>query len=302
MSEAEPVRLVASYFTLAGDLIPFAGNAPARFDLAARADAAARAGYVGIGIETSDLVHNVERHGYAGMRRILADAGLGYIELEVLTDWFADGDRRAASDATRRLMLQAAQELGVAKIKTIGDAEGGMDFAIRRDPWPMARLAEDYGRLAREAARSGTLVTLELVPGTGVCDLVTARAIVESAGEANAGLLVDIWHLSRSGIPYADILALPPGLINAVEVDDAMADMVGTVFEDTINNRKLPGEGELDVPHFLRCVAATGYDGVYGVEMVSNAHRRLPLDEAAERAFATTMAQFAAARHAQPST
>jgi sugar phosphate isomerase/epimerase len=288
-------QLVASYFTLAGDLIPFASDAPARFDLLARADAAARTGFVGIGIETGDLIHNVDRYGYAGIRRILADAGIGYVELEVLTDWFADGDRRAASDANRRLMLQAAQELGVAKIKTIGDAEGGMDFSIVREPWPMPRLAEEYGRLAREAARSGTLITLELVPGTGVSDLATAQALAAGAGEPNAGLLIDIWHLHRSGIAYEDILRLPAGLINAVEVDDAMAQMVGTVFEDTINNRKLPGEGELDVPRFLRCVAETGYDGVYGVEMVSEAHRSLSLEDAAERSFATTMAQFAAA-------
>ena len=287
--------LVASYFTLAGDLIPFESDAPARFDLSARADAAARAGFVGIGIETSDLAHNVALHGYAGIRRILSDTGLDYLELEVLTDWFADGDRRALSDVRRQQMLRAAQELGVAKIKTIGDADGGMDFSIVRTAWPMERLCEDYGRLARQAAACGTLVTLELVPGTGVSDLATARALVEGANEPNAGLLVDIWHLARSGIAYADILDLPPGMINAVEVDDAMARMVGTVFEDTIRNRKLPGEGELDVPHFLRCVAQAGYDGVYGVEMVSDAHRRLPLAQAAERAFATTMGQFDAA-------
>ncbi len=288
-------RLVASYFTLAGDLIPFASDAPARFDLAARADAAARAGFVGIGIETSDLAFNVERHGYAGIKRILSDAGLDYVELEVLTDWFAAGERRAVSDQKRRLMLKAAQELGVAKIKTIGDADGGMDFSIVREPWPMSLLADAYGALAREAARSGAAITLELVPGTGVSDLATARELVEGANEPNAGLLIDIWHLNRSGIPYEDILSLPPGLINAVEVDDAAAQMVGTVFEDTIRNRKLPGEGELDVPFFLQCVARTGYHGVYGVEMVSDAHRALSLEQAAERSFATTMRQFAIA-------
>ena len=31
--------LIASYFTLAGDLIPFASSDPARFDLSARAEA-----------------------------------------------------------------------------------------------------------------------------------------------------------------------------------------------------------------------------------------------------------------------
>lgn len=286
--------LIASYFTLAGDLIPFASSDPSPFDLAARADAAARAGYVGIGLETSDLRHCKERYGYAGIRRILADAGLTYLEFEVLTDWFTSGERRAASDAQRAFLLEAAGELGAQKIKTIGDAHGGMDNAIPRD-WPLDLLAEAYGQLAREAAHVGAQITLELVPGTGVRDLPTARAIAEGANEPNAGMLIDIWHLARGNISYEDVLELPPALINAVEIDDAMRLQEGTIFEDTIRRRKLPGEGELDVPRFLRCVMDTGYDGVYGVEMVSDEHRARSLEEAACRSFETTMSQFDAA-------
>ena len=287
--------LIASYFTLAGDLIPFASDDPSRFDLRARADAAARAGYVGIGLETADLRHCKERHGYAGIRRILADAGLTYLEFEVLTDWFTTGERRAISDTQRAFLLEAAGELGAHKIKTIGDAHGGMDNAIERN-WPIDQLAEAYGQLAREAARVGALVTLELVPGTGVKDLATARAIAEGANEPNAGLLIDIWHLARGGIAYEDVLDLPPALINAVEIDDAMRAQEGTIFEDTIRRRRLPGEGELDVPRFLQCLMDTGYAGVYGVEMVSDEHRARSLEEAARRSFETTMTQFAAAR------
>ena len=287
-------ELIASYFTLAGDLIPFASTDPSPFDLAARADAAARAGYVGIGLETSDLRHCKERYGYAGIRRILADAGLTYLEFEVLTDWFTSGERRVASDAQRAFLLEAAGELGAQKIKTIGDAHGGMDNAIPRD-WPLDLLAEAYGQLAREAARVGAQITLELVPGTGVRDLPTARAIAEGANEPNAGMLIDIWHLARGNIAYEDVRALPPSLINAVEIDDAMSLQEGTIFEDTIRRRKLPGEGELDVPRFLRCIMDTGYDGVYGVEMVSDEHRARSLNEAAFRSFETTMSQFGAA-------
>ncbi|MES2492235.1 MAG: sugar phosphate isomerase/epimerase family protein [Pseudomonadota bacterium] len=290
---ATPV-LIASYFTLAGNLIPFASTDPSPFDLAARADAAARAGYAGIGLETGDLRHCKDRHGYAGIRRILTDAGLTYLEFEVLTDWFTSGERRAASDAQRAFLLEAAGELGAQKIKTIGDAHGGMDNAIPRD-WSLELLADAYGQLARDAARVGSMVTLELVPGTGVRDLPTARAIAEGANEPNAGLLIDIWHLARGGIAYEDVLALPPALINAVEIDDAMSCQEGSIFEDTIRRRKLPGEGELDVPRFLRCLMATGYDGVYGVEMVSDEHRARSLEDAAQRSFATTMSQFNAA-------
>lgn len=291
----DKVKLIASYFTLAGDLIPFASQDPSPFDLPARAQAAAKAGYIGMGLETSDLRHLIDRHGYAEIRRILADAGLTYLEFEVLTDWFTSGERRAASNAQRAFLLQAAGELGAQKIKTIGDAHGGMDNAIPR-PWAIDDLAQAYGQLAREAAQVGAAITLELVPGTGVRDLPTARAIAEGANEPNAGLLIDIWHLARGGIAYEDVLGLPAHLINAVEIDDAMARQEGSIFEDTIRRRKLPGEGELDVPRFLRSLMATGYSGVHGVEMVSDEHRARALEDAARSSFETTMAQFAAAR------
>ncbi len=42
---------------------------------------------------------------------------------------------------------------------------------------------------------------------------------------------------------------------------------------DTIHHRELPGEGELDVPAFLREICAAGYRGVYGTEILSARHR-----------------------------
>jgi len=290
---SEQPRLIASYFTLAGNLIPFAGPDPSPFSLAARAQAAAEAGFVGLGLETCDLRHLKNTLGYAGIRAVLADAGLTYLELEVLTDWFADGEQRARSDATRAFLLEAAAELGVAQIKTVGEivlASGDDAVAAR----PVADVGAAFGQLCREAARAGTRVSIEIVPSSAVRDLATARAIVETAGEANGGILIDIWHMARGGITYEDILSLPPHLVTAVEVDDAMTRQVGSIFEDTIRNRKLPGEGELDVPRFLRVIRDLGYRGVYGIEMVSDEHRARPLREAAQCAFDATMRQFAA--------
>lgn len=285
-------QLIASYFTLAGNLIPFAGPDPSPWDLRDRAEAAARAGFVGMGLETNDLRHNVERYGCAGIKRILADAGLTYLEFEVLVDWFADGDRRAASDANRAFLLQSAGELGADMIKTVGEIQLATG-EVHLSEWSPDRLAEAYGGLCRDAAKMGARITVEIVPFSGIATLESARALVEGAGEPNGGILIDIWHMARGGIPYEDILTLPPHLITAVEVDDAMAQPVPDIFEDTICWRKLPGEGELDVPRFLRCIAQTGYKGVYGIEMVSNEHRARTLEDAAQRTFDTTMGQFA---------
>jgi len=280
-------ELMASYFTIAGNVMPMTGNTISPHTLKERAEAAARAGYAGIGLITDDLERLIAEHGCKGIGGIVADAGLRYIEFEVLLDWFADGERRAASDATRFKLLDAAEKLGAYQIKIGGDITG--------TSWPLERMIESFAELARQAGDAGTQIALEIFPDSNVRDLPTGIAIVEGAGSPHGGLLLDIWHLNRGGIPYEDIATIPPQYIKHVELDDASRDQVGTIMEDTLLRRKLPGEGDFDVPHFLSCIARTGYDGLYGVEILSDEHRRLTPAEAARRSFDATMREFAKA-------
>jgi sugar phosphate isomerase/epimerase len=69
--------------------------------------------------------------------------------------------------------------------------------------------------------------------------------------------------------------------------------MEGSIGEDTICRRRLCGEGEFDVPGFIAALDRAGYDGPYGVEILSEEFRKLPLDEACRRSFDTSVAQFA---------
>jgi sugar phosphate isomerase/epimerase len=278
-----PHRIIAAYFTLAGDLMPFAGLDPSPFDLPARADAAARAGYVGLGLETSDLIACVERHGHAGIKAILRDAGLDYFELEVLLDWFAEGDARVVADRNKDILMRAAGEIGAAQIKALG---GPIDRPID------SRMIDAFGGLCREAAAVGTNINLEIFPDSNIRDLEGARRVVEGANEPNGGLLLDLWHMGRGGVVCEDFLKLPPGMIRAVELDDAAAQQIGTIFEDTVHRRLLPGEGDLDVQRFLRCLHEAGFDGVYGVEIVSDRQRSLALEDAAAQSFAATANQL----------
>ena len=276
-------RVVASYFTIAGDVMPFAGDGPSPFDLRDRVDAAVRAGFYGIGLETNDLRHRVEQFGYDGIRRILRDAGVQYFELEVLTDWFADGDARSRSDRDRATLLNAAAEIETAQIKVIG--------AVGADP-PLSRMIDEFGLLCREGAAAGTNVNLEIYPDSNIRDLASARSLIEGTGAANGGLLIDIWHTQRGGIPYEDLIGLPAGMIRAVELDDGAAEQVGSVFEDTVHRRLLPGEGAFDVPRFLGCIWDNGFAGPIGVEVLSDAQRGKSLEAAAASAFDATVAQL----------
>ena len=122
--------------------------------------------------------------------------------------------------------------------------------------------------------------------------LTAGRAIVEGANQPNGGLLLDIWHLARGGIDYNEITKIPQRFIGSIELDDADEEVVGSLWDDTIHRRRLPGEGALDPRTFLRAVQSAGYQGPWGVEILSETFRKLPLAEMAQKSFEATMEQF----------
>ena len=56
--------------------------------------------------------------------------------------------------------------------------------------------------------------------------------------------------------------------------------------------RRLCGEGAFDLQGCIRALRAAGWTGPWGVEILSEAFRRLPVREAAAAAFATAAAQL----------
>jgi len=272
--------ILATYFTLAGNVRPLAGSIVSPVPFPARAAAAGGAGFEGFGFAQEDLDHVLTGLSYREIGTILADNNLRHVEIEVLLDWFCNGERRRVSDATRRAMLTSAERLGASHIKVCGDITGAN--------WPLEVVIESFAQLCDQARDAGTRVGIELFPGSSIADLGAGLAIVQGAGRDNGGLLLDIWHMVRGGIPFEEIAGLPPGSIIHVELDDAAAVGTGPILEDTIERRRLCGQGDFDIPGFLRSVARTGYEGLYGVEILSDEHRALDVEEAARRAYEST--------------
>lgn len=264
---------IASYWTLAGQVLPRSPSQVSPHPFEERVRAAAQAGYSGIGLMHDDLQATVQRLGFGRMRRLLADHGIVHLELEFLADWFADGVRRQRSDEVRSLLLEAARELGARHIKTGGDRDG-----VR---WPAARMAEDFQALCEAAARQGTRIALELLPWSNLATPAEGLDLLRRAPAGSAGLLLDIWHLQRASVSWSELRALPPGSVIAVELCDAQQHCVGSLWDDTIRRRQPCGEGEFDLPGFLEAVAASGFRGPFGIEIISDAQRALPLAQAA---------------------
>jgi sugar phosphate isomerase/epimerase len=278
------VELVAAYFTLSGDVYPFGPTEISPFSFKDRVEAAAKAGWDGIGLIHSDIYATADKIGFQEMRRILEANAIKHVEFEFLVDWYQTGERRRASDSQRYYYLKAAEELR-ARIVKVGPGIG-------EDTANVSLMVEEFGTLAEDAEKRGTQVMLEIMPFSNVRTIETGKAIVEGANKANAGLLLDIWHLSRGNVDFKEIATIKPEFIKGIELDDADRYAIEPLWMDTCHKRRLPGEGVLDVKGFIKAVQATGFDGPWGVEILSEVERKLPLEEMATRAYNATIRQF----------
>lgn len=271
--------LIGCYWTLAG-AVTLGSHDESPWSFRDRAEAAARAGYRGIGLKHADLVKSVAALGYGEMRAILAGNGLRHLEVEALSDWWRDGAGRVASDIVRRDLIDAAGALGARHIKLYGPLFPQPGDTIHR-------MREAFADVVAEVRDAGAIVVLEPIGCSGIPDLATALAVIGDTAGRGAGVMLDLWHVTRGGIALKDIAALPAGWIGGVEIDDGAAEPEVDYLTETMNRRRLCGEGTFDIPGFMAAVRSAGYGGPVGVEIISEAERALSLEEAARRSFET---------------
>ena len=276
------VELLASYWTISSGL-PHTDREYSPFDFKDRVEAAARAGFKGFGLWHADLDHVLESRSLKEMKQILDDNGMKYVELEFLTDWFLDGERKKQSDIQKQKLLMAAEALQAKHVK-VGD--------FFREQCPMPRLIDAFAELCADAAKHGTRIGFELMPFSMIDTLADSLAMVEGAGAENGGIVFDLWHLVKLKIPYEEVSRVPAQYLLSVELNDGTFEAPWSLHEDTINHRRLCGEGEFDIKSFIDCVQRAGYAGPWGIEVLSEELRQWSLEKLTTRSFETTMAQF----------
>lgn len=277
------VELIASYWTMAGGAEPHTDHEFSLFDFKDRVEACAKIGFKGIGIWHADLVHTLKRRPLAEIKRILDDNGMKHVELEFLSDWFLTGERKEKSDIVKNELLIAASVLGARHIK-VGD--------FLHTDTPMPQVIESFAALCKDAAAHGTKIVYELMPFAMIDTLQDTLTMLKGAAATNGGIIFDLWHVVKLGIPYEEVARFPMEYFFGVEINDGTFTAPWDLVEDTINHRRLCGEGEFDVPGFLNHVWKAGYRGPVGVEVLNKELRKLPLDELVTRSFSTSMAQF----------
>jgi sugar phosphate isomerase/epimerase len=288
--------LIALYWTTSGPVEVHFGREWSLFDLRDRCEHAQRVGFQGIGLWHADLEHLLETQTFGEMRKILDDHGLDQLELEFLGDWFLDpeDERRRAADKTRALLFDAAAELPAHHIKA-GNIVG--------TECELPRIVEGFAELCADAARyTDAKIVYEFMPyDVNVGDVETAIELVEAADAPNGGLALDTWHLGKLRLEPDDLRRIPPRFLSWVELSDGPFEYAEDRLDEVINRRQLPGEGKFPIAEYVTVCRELGYDGPWGVEILSEELRNLPIDQIFDRAYETTSAQLAASLERSPS-
>jgi sugar phosphate isomerase/epimerase len=284
---ANDVELAGAYWTVAGPVEVHGGREWSLFDFNDRCAEAAKVGYKGVGLWHADIEHMLEDRTLADIRRSLDDNGLRLFELEFLMDWFLDEgtEERKASDESRKLLFEAAVALDAHHIK-VGNIPG--------TPCELPQVTERFGELCADAANQvPSKIVYEFMPfDVNVKTLDAALAVVEGAGAENGGVCIDTWHMSKLGIPPEEMKRIPAQYLSWVELSDGKFEDMEDEIAEVTRFRDLPGEGEFDIRGYIAACREAGYEGPWGVEVLSDALRALPIEEIFKRSYEATMSQF----------
>ena len=190
------------------------------------------------------------------------------------------------ADAARaEPLLALAAELGAGTVVAID--------ALTRDE---SEAADGLAALAQLARTFGLRVGLEPISMGRTRTLPEGVRVIERSGAANAGLVVDLLHMVRTGTPVEVLRQIDPRLILSGQVCDGPASIdPAKAIDEAGYERGLPGTGAFPVAEFLAAIPASV---TMGLEIPMRS-RRLAGTSAKERTRlaveATRRAQAAAA-------
>ena len=276
-------QLVATAWTSAGNTSPMRQPQTSPVPIEERVAAVAEAGYSGMGLVADDLVAIRDTIGFDGLRKLLADNDLTHVEIELIERWWIPRGQPGHTYDVRDVLFDAVDALEPKFIK-IGSELGPRTTDIGVLIAPLRELAD-------QAADHGTKIAIETMPFSIITTVPMGAELVTAAGHSGVGLLIDAWHVFRAGTSIDELAeALTPAMIFGVELNDAAPEVIGELFEDTLQRRLFCGEGCFDLSGLIAVLRDKGFDGPWGIEILSKTYRKLPVREGLKLAADTTLA------------
>ncbi|QKZ07696.1 sugar phosphate isomerase/epimerase family protein [Pseudomonas eucalypticola] len=230
---------------------------------------AAGAGFSAVGLRlhpamAGGVCYPLEAPARRGLKAVLAEEGMRVADIEFV-ELTPQVDIQALAP-----LLEAGADLGAASLTVSGDDR------------EYSRLTDHYAALCQLAAGYGLRVELEFMRWRAVANLAQARQIVEGAGQANGGLLLDALHLFRSGGTVAMLQTIDPRWLRTVQLCDAplLAPPEEGIIAEAREGRLPPGQGQLPLvelmaalPQGVQVSVEMPYGALKSVERLALAHQ-----------------------------
>lgn len=226
-----------------------------------------------------------EGFGDKDIAQLLADKGLVVSDIDPLFNWLPCSEVLEGDDVISRCTQVSAEEVfHIAHVFGTDLVNAPLGLAI---PDSEQQIIDCFGELCEKAGREKLRVCLEFMPFTQVSNLEMALRIVNQAGCDNGGIMFDCWHHHRAGGKPSDLLNIPGDKVFAMQLDDAMAQPMEDILEETLNHRMLPGEGCIELLETLRNLKSIGAEVAYDVEVFKDELRSLTPQQRAKILFDT---------------
>ncbi|HKQ85404.1 MAG TPA: sugar phosphate isomerase/epimerase family protein, partial [Candidatus Acidoferrales bacterium] len=241
-------------------------------DVAAQIDVAAKAGYDDIEPWARDIEAYTAKGGtLKDLAKRISDSGLTVDDVIAFNAWLDDDDaRRAKSMENLKREMDIVAQIGGKRIATPPGNNGenvSLDHAI------------DYYREALELGQQMAVQPLlELWGRSAVLGPLSHGAYVAiGTGRADASMLLDIFHLCKSGTSFPSLNQINGAALHVLHVNDYPAADAPSKLTDA--NRVYPGDGVAPLGQIFRDLRDNGFRGVLSLELFNQEYWKMSAEE-----------------------
>ena len=229
-------------------------------------EVAAKAGYDGIEPWIRNMQRYVEEGGtLADLGKRIADLGLTVDSAMGFPAWALDDDDRRA-EALEQLKREMDMVRQIGGTRTAAPPAG----INRTSGMDLKKIADRY-RAALELGReTGVVPQLEIWGSALTLGTPGEAAMVAvQAGHPDACLLLDVFHIYKSGTPFECLRLLNGAAMHCFHMNDYPADPPRETIGD--GDRISPGDGVAPMDLILRTLYETGFRGALSLELFNRA-------------------------------
>jgi sugar phosphate isomerase/epimerase len=246
-----------------------------QLDIVRVVEAAARAGFHAIEPWITELDAYTKAGGtLRDLGKRIADAGLT-VENAIAFNAFLNDDpaeRAAAMERLKTDMDKVAQIGGTRIAVPPGRA------AANAAPVTLDNAAKYYREALEMGEKTGVRPLLELWGTHPVLGpLRNGIYVTVAAGRPDASLLLDVFHLYKSGTPFTSLKQINGAALHVIHINDYPQAADPSALND--GNRVYPGDGVAPFRQILRDLRDNGFRGCFSLELFNREYWAKSADE-----------------------